>query len=145
MITYVNKGLSLVQKRFHPMEGECYALIWGIMHFCQFLCHNHLTLKIDHKSLEWLAIVFDAYGQRGRWIDMLQDFNFKILHRSRFKHMNANVFNKNVVNKAKEDENSPKKSKKLDYCGKWVYGHGVEGEVFIIPPHLPYSWLKPMK
>jgi hypothetical protein len=105
VIAYVNKGLSPVQKRFHPMEGGCYALIWGIMHFCQFICRNHCTLKIDHKSLEWLTIVFDAYGQRGRWIDMLQDFNFKILYRSRFKHMNANVLSRNLVNKAKEDEN----------------------------------------
>jgi hypothetical protein len=30
VIAYANKGLSLVQKKFHSMEGECYALIWGI-------------------------------------------------------------------------------------------------------------------
>ncbi len=33
VIAYANKGLSLVQKHLHPMEGECYALVWGIMHF----------------------------------------------------------------------------------------------------------------
>jgi hypothetical protein len=86
------------------MEGQCYALIWGIMHFCQFLYRNHFTLRTDHKLLKWLAIIFDAYGQRGRWIDMLQDFNFKILNRSRFKHLNADVLSRNPVNKAKEDE-----------------------------------------
>jgi hypothetical protein len=40
---------------------------------------------------------------------------------------------------------SPKKSKILDCCGKWVYGHGLEGKVFRVPPHLPYSWFKPMQ
>jgi len=34
VIAYAKKGLFLVQRRFHPMEGECYALIWGIMHLC---------------------------------------------------------------------------------------------------------------
>jgi hypothetical protein len=33
VITYVSKGLSSIQHCFHPMEGECYAFIWGIMYF----------------------------------------------------------------------------------------------------------------
>jgi hypothetical protein len=33
VVAYASKGLSVAQKKFHPMEGECYALIWGIMHF----------------------------------------------------------------------------------------------------------------
>jgi hypothetical protein len=37
VITYANKGLSPVHYHFHPMEGECYALIWGIMYFKQYL------------------------------------------------------------------------------------------------------------
>jgi len=27
VIDYVNKGLSPIQRHFHPMEGECYAFI----------------------------------------------------------------------------------------------------------------------
>jgi hypothetical protein len=33
VIEYANKGLTPLQKRYHPMEGKCYALIWGVMHF----------------------------------------------------------------------------------------------------------------
>jgi hypothetical protein len=33
VIAYASKGLTPSQRNFHPMEGECYALIWGIMHF----------------------------------------------------------------------------------------------------------------
>jgi hypothetical protein len=33
VIAYASKGLTTSQRKFHPMEGECYALIWGIMHF----------------------------------------------------------------------------------------------------------------
>ncbi len=33
VIAYASKGLSPIQKRFHPMEGECHALVYGIMHF----------------------------------------------------------------------------------------------------------------
>jgi len=86
------------------MEGECYALIWGIMHFRQYLHRNNFTLRTDHKPLEWLATVSDAHGRRGRWIDMLQDFNFKILHRPGLRHTNADALSRNPVGQATNDD-----------------------------------------
>ncbi len=80
VVAYASKSLTEAQKKFHPMEGECYALIWGIMHFRQYLYRNHFVLRTDHKPFEWLATMSDAHGRRGRWINMLQDFSFKIVH-----------------------------------------------------------------
>jgi len=80
VIAYASKSLIEAQRRFHPMEGECYALIWGVMHFRQYLHMKHFILRIDHKPLEWLVTIFDAHGRRGMWVGMLQDFSFKIVH-----------------------------------------------------------------
>ncbi len=80
VVAYASKGLMVAQRRFHPMEGECYALIWGIMHFRQYLHRTRFTIRIDHKPFKWLAMVSDASGKRGRWIHLLQDFDFKIVH-----------------------------------------------------------------
>ncbi len=52
VVTYASKGLTPSQKKFHPMEGECYALIWGIMHFRQYLYQASFVVKIDRKPLE---------------------------------------------------------------------------------------------
>ncbi len=71
VVAYANKALTVAQRKFHPMEGECYALIWGILHFRQYLHRMHFTLRTNHKPLEWLATISDAHGRRGRWIDML--------------------------------------------------------------------------
>jgi hypothetical protein len=103
VIAYASKGLTIVQKKFHPMEGECYVLIC-VMHFRQYLHRTHFTLRTDHKPLEWLATVFDANGRRGRWIDMLQDFSFKILHRPGMKHTNVDALSRNPVGEAKDDD-----------------------------------------
>jgi len=86
------------------MEGECYALIWGIMHFRQYLHRTHFTLRTNHKPLEWLATISDANGRRGRWIDLLQDFSFKILHRPGMKHINVDALSRNPVREAQEDD-----------------------------------------
>jgi hypothetical protein len=41
------------------------------MHFRQYLHKNYFILKTNHKPLEWLTILLDAHGRRGRWINML--------------------------------------------------------------------------
>jgi len=28
-----SSNVSLIHKNFHLMEGDCYALVWGIIHF----------------------------------------------------------------------------------------------------------------
>ncbi len=56
VVAYASKSLTEAQRIFHPMEGECYALIWGVMHFRQYLHMKHFILRTDHKPLEWLAI-----------------------------------------------------------------------------------------
>lgn len=73
VVAYASKSLIKAQRKFHPMEGECYALIWGIMHFKQYLHRNQFILRTDHKPLEWLVIVLDVHDMKGRWIDLLQD------------------------------------------------------------------------
>jgi hypothetical protein len=104
VVAYASKGLTSAPKKFHPMEGECYALIWGIMHFRQYLHRTHFVLRTDHKPLEWLATVSDAYGRRGRWINMLQDFSFKIQHRPSMKHTNVDALSQNPVGATANDD-----------------------------------------
>jgi hypothetical protein len=104
VIAYASKSLTEAQRKFHPMEGECYALIWGVMHFRQYLHRNHFVLRTNHKPLEWLATVSDAHGRRGRWVDMLQDFSFKIIHRPGLKHTNVDALSRNPVGPATDDD-----------------------------------------
>jgi hypothetical protein len=48
--------------------------------------------------------VFDVHGRRGRWIGLLQDYNFKIVHRPGIRHANADALSRNPVGKAMDDE-----------------------------------------
>jgi len=104
VVAYACRSLTKAQRKFHPMEGECYALIWGVMHFKQYLHKNHFILRTDHKPIEWLATVSDANGRRGRWVDMLQDFSFKIIHRPRLRHTNVDALSRNPVGLVADDD-----------------------------------------
>jgi hypothetical protein len=74
------------------------------MHFRQYLYRNHFVLRTDHKPPKWLATVSEAHGRRGRWIDMLQDFSFKIVHRPGLRHTNVDALSRNLVGPAMEDD-----------------------------------------
>jgi hypothetical protein len=100
----LSKGLSPIQKCFHPMEGKCYAFVWGIMHFWQYRHQTFFLLTNDHKPLEWLATILDTYGHKGRWIFVFQDFHFKIVHHPSFKHANVDALSKNPMDMYKVDE-----------------------------------------
>jgi hypothetical protein len=74
------------------------------MYFKQYLHQTLFLLRTDHKPLEWLATVSNAYGRRGRWIAMLQDFQFKIIHHAGSRHLNVDALSWNLVGFPKEDE-----------------------------------------
>jgi len=86
------------------MEGECYALIWGIMHFWHYLSHASFVVKTNHKPLEWLATISNPFDNRGMWISMLQDFNFKIVHRAGTSLANVDALSRNPVDSHDDDE-----------------------------------------
>jgi len=65
---------------------------------------KHFILRIDHKPLEWLATVSNAHGRRGRWVGMLQDFSFKIVHRLGLRHANVDALSRNPVGSAADDD-----------------------------------------
>jgi hypothetical protein len=104
VVAYASKSLTEAQRKFHPMEGECYTLIWGVMHLKQYLHMNHFVLRIDHKPFEWLVTVSNAHGRRGRWVHMLQDFSFKIIHRPGLRHTNVDALSRNPVGPAADDD-----------------------------------------
>jgi len=58
--------------------------------------------------------MLDAHGRRGRWIDMLQEFCFKILHQPRLNHINVDALSINPVGPATYDDDF---SEEIQYIG----------------------------
>jgi hypothetical protein len=62
----------------------------------------------------------NANGRKGRWIDLLQDYSFKIVHRPGAKHANADALSRNLVGLAMDDEDFQQEIQDdpLTQCGK---------------------------
>jgi len=77
-----------------------------------------------------LAIILDAHGKRGRWIDMLQDFSFKILHILRPKHTNVDALSRNLVGPATNDDDF---SEEIQDIGNiQTDTHGAKDEILFV-------------
>lgn len=89
VISYGSKRLSKEQERYSVTRRELLAVIYFVEKFRHFLLGNRFTLRTDHGSLRWLFEFKNPKGQVARWIEILQQYDMEIVHRSGNKHQNA--------------------------------------------------------
>jgi hypothetical protein len=100
---------------------------------------KHFILRTDHKPLEWLATVSDAHGRRGRWVGMLQDFSFKIVHRPGLKHTNVDALSRNPVGSTADDDDFGEEIQ--DIVGIQADVRREEGELLCVKTGEETEWM----
>jgi hypothetical protein len=63
-------------------------------HFHKYLYGQEFHLRTDHSLLTWLMSFKNLEGQTARWIQRLQEYNFKSEHRQGWKHNNADALSR---------------------------------------------------
>ena len=83
VISYANRALTAVKKRYSQAEKEALAIVRGAEHFHLYLYGTEFTLITDHKPLDVI------YGNKNakssarieRWVLRLQPYLFKVVYR----------------------------------------------------------------
>ena len=88
-VCYASKKLDKQQKRYCVTRRELLAAVTFIHQFRHYLLGKKFLLRTDHNSLRWLFSFKDPQGQMARWLEVLAQYNFKIVHREGKKHANA--------------------------------------------------------
>jgi transposase InsO family protein len=81
-ISYASRSLSDQEKIYHTTHLECLAVVWAIGHFRQYLWGRFFKVIVDHHALCFLHRNTEVGGQLARWSIKLQDYDFKIFHKS---------------------------------------------------------------
>ena len=66
-------------------------MVKEVQHFQSYLYGIHFTVQTDHAALKWLLNSREPEGQVARWIQLLQEYNFKIQHWAGSRHLNADL------------------------------------------------------
>ena len=89
VVAYASRLLSKPERQYCVTRRELLAVVTFTRHFRPFLLGRPFVLRTDHGSLTWLRNFKEPEGQMARWLEHLQEFNFRIEHRQGRKHSNA--------------------------------------------------------
>jgi len=94
VIAYYSKGLSRAEKNYCTTRKEMLALVCGVKHFRHYLLGKPFIVRTDHSALQWLRSFKEPEGQVARWLEVLQAYEFSVVHRKGILHSNADALSR---------------------------------------------------
>ena len=94
VIAYGSRALTKAERKYCATRRELLALVWGVRHFRPYLYGRKFIARTDHNSLKWLQNFRDPEGQVARWLEMLAEYTFDVVHRPGLLHGNADALSR---------------------------------------------------
>ena len=95
VVAYASRSNNNAEAQYSSYEGECLAAVWAIGHFRCYLYSDEFLLVTDHQPLKWLMESDKLTGKLARWALMLQEYDFKVVHRARLVNLDADGLRRN--------------------------------------------------
>lgn len=94
LVACASRSLNKHEKNYASFKGELLGAVWAVKTFDFYLRWTTFTLVTDHSPLVWLMTNNDLTGQYARWSLILQEYDFKVVHRPGVKHQNADTLSR---------------------------------------------------
>ena len=89
VVAYFSRVLSKAERNYCVTRRELLAVIESVKHFHHYVYGVPFTVRTDHGALTWLLRFKNIEGQMARWLEILNAYDFKIIHRPGKQHKNA--------------------------------------------------------
>ena len=93
-IIYGSKKLTTTQAKYGAPKLEMFDAYYFILKYHSYLCPRKFTLRVDNQALSWLKTYSTDQALIGRWIMTLDRYHFRVEHRPRTQHRNADDLSK---------------------------------------------------
>jgi hypothetical protein len=96
VLAYASRALSTAEKSYCTTRKELLAIIYSMKQFRHFLLGTAepFELRTDHAALTSLLKSPEPVGQQARWLDLIAEYNFKIIHRAGRLHGNSDALSR---------------------------------------------------
>jgi len=94
VIAYASRSLDRRELNYCVTRKELLAIVYSVKYFRQYLLGRSFKIRTDHAALKWLRRTPDPVGQQARWLEILEEYDFQIEHRSGVKHQNADALSR---------------------------------------------------
>jgi hypothetical protein len=89
VLSYASRTLNVHERRYCTTRKELLAVVWFLRHFRPYLYGRNFFVRTDHASPQWLCSFWEPEGQVARWLQILGEYTFKVIHREGKKRGNA--------------------------------------------------------
>ena len=89
VLAYASRTLSAAERNYSITYKELFAVIFGLKKFRPYLIGRRFVIRSDHAALQWLRQTPDPMAQAGRWLAVMEEFDFDVQHRAGSRHLNA--------------------------------------------------------
>ena len=93
-IYFASRRFSDAEKAYTTTEREALGMVFSVQKFCHYLLGNFFVFYVDHQALLHLINKVIIQGRLFRWMLLLQEFDFKIIHRPGKKHFGADFLSR---------------------------------------------------
>src|SRR5260221_14351271 len=104
VIAYASRMLNTAERNYCVTRRELLAVVHFTKQFRPYLLGNEFLLRTDHSALRWLKLTPEPIGQQARWLEKLEEFNFRIEHRPGRKHCNADALSRRPCKQCHREE-----------------------------------------
>ena len=88
VIAYASR--TVTKSELHDeTRKELLAIIFGLKQFCQYLLSRHFVIRTDRAALSWLRKKPEPMPQLARWLTLIEQYEYEIVHRRGKQHANA--------------------------------------------------------
>jgi len=94
VVAYASRSLDRREMNYCITRKELLAVIHSLKYFKQYLMGRSFTIRSDHAALTWLRRTPDPIGQQARWLEIMEEFDFQIVHRPGDRHGNADALSR---------------------------------------------------
>ena len=106
VISYASRALNKAEKNYCVTRKELLAVVVFLKQFRQYLYGQKITVSTDHGALQWLLNFRDPQGQMARWLQVIAEYDIKVIHRAGRSHANADSLSRRPCPQCKRDEDS---------------------------------------
>jgi len=91
VIAYASWSNNKAESNYFSYKGECFTIVWAVIHFRPYLYGINFTLYINYQLIKWLMTNDKLTGKLVHWVLILQEYEFKVIHRPGITHQNSGV------------------------------------------------------
>ena len=85
-VYYASKVLTAVERNYSITKRECLGVVFALNKFKHYLLGNRIIIHVDHQAVIFLTNKDQPTGRIARWILLLQEFDYTVIHRPGNEH-----------------------------------------------------------